>query len=1363
MRSYLVCSLVIAMVAAAGCGDSRPGTDARDSAGDKNGDGSPNDRMDAGGGDSADVGTGTGGIGGSSGGSGGATGGTGGSAGATGGTGGSGGSGGSSGNDGGAGSGNDGGGVDGAAPSCADGVKNGDETGIDCGGHCGKCAAGGPCLVNADCQFSCRADKTCAACNAASDCPGDEKECVHRTCTAGVCGSSHDAAGTVLTVQTTGDCKRRQCAADGSVAVANDDTDVPEDHNPCTNDICTSGTPSHTLMPASSNCGGANHCNATGQCIGCSVASDCPGTDTSCRTRTCSAAGVCDFTYAAAGTKLTDPTAGDCKALQCDGLGNEQVVNDNADLPVDNNVCTTDECSSGTPSHRPVVSGTACGGSLVCDGASHCVECLSANTCPGTDAECHTRSCVSGACGVANIAAGTLVAAQTARDCKKNVCNGQGGVATVNDDLDLPVDSNACTFDVCTAGTPSNPNVPAGNSCGATTICNGQGACVTCLTASSCPGTDTECHHRTCTAGVCGIANTAAGTPLAVQIAGDCKRNQCDGAGAAVVANDDLDKPVDGNTCTDDVCTAGVPSNPNVPQGTTCGPSLMCNAQGACVGCITAANCGTDTFCQTHTCSTAGVCGVNNTAAGTAVPAQMQTAGDCKKVQCDGHGQQVTVNDDTDKPVDGNACTKDVCNGGIATNPPEDARTPCNQSSGTMCNGSGTAPACVECLQNSDCGTNTDCQTFTCANNHCVTNNVAQGTATSMQAAGDCKKNVCNGQGASVSMNDDNDVHVDGNPCTSDLCSGGMASNPLLPMGTTCGPSLMCDAQGACVGCITEADCPLPPNACQQRVCKTGGVCDFTNLPNGTLVTNVPAGDCHHDECDGGLVKTVIDDTDLPSRNGNTCMEAKCTLGVATVQPFAAGTICSEGTGVKCDGAGACVECLDATVDCPEGTAPDSFCQHRSCTNGMCGTFRQDPGTPTPADMQTPHNCKQQVCDGAGTAVDMNDDSDLPEANQCQTATCTAGVASTPAKPHGTSCTENNGRTCDGSGACQLTYSVVRVGTGATLTNAATATFIEEHVLSTGALVGSALGLPTADAIPVRAFTESGTASSDGELTLSGDGKYLAVAGYNRSTTVTGNVVNASAATVNRIIARIDAANNVDTTTLLGGSAFSGNNVRGVTTIDGTSFWVGGAGGTNAGVWYIPYGQTTPAPVQVFNAAAVRWLGIYLGQLYGTSNNSPNANVFTVGSGTPTTTGQSLTSLPGMATGQYSPFGFVVLDRDGTPGADTVYMADDGNGSMGAADQGIQKWTFGTTAACPTTPCWTRVATINAPSPTAGFRGLTGFVSGSNVVLIATTNEASGNRVIMYTDDGTANVTGTLVNTAASNTVYRGVALSPHL
>ncbi|MBN1609788.1 MAG: S8 family serine peptidase [Polyangiaceae bacterium] len=40
----------------------------------------------------------------------------------------------------------------GAAPTCDDGIKNGNETGVDCGGSCAGCPIGDPCLINDDCQ-----------------------------------------------------------------------------------------------------------------------------------------------------------------------------------------------------------------------------------------------------------------------------------------------------------------------------------------------------------------------------------------------------------------------------------------------------------------------------------------------------------------------------------------------------------------------------------------------------------------------------------------------------------------------------------------------------------------------------------------------------------------------------------------------------------------------------------------------------------------------------------------------------------------------------------------------------------------------------------------------------------------------------------------------------------------------------------------------------------------------------------------------------------------------------------------------------------------------------------------------------------
>jgi hypothetical protein len=49
-----------------------------------------------------------------------------------------------------------------APPSCIDGVKNGSETDIDCGGACAACADGQPCRVALDCTSRvCRG--TCSA------------------------------------------------------------------------------------------------------------------------------------------------------------------------------------------------------------------------------------------------------------------------------------------------------------------------------------------------------------------------------------------------------------------------------------------------------------------------------------------------------------------------------------------------------------------------------------------------------------------------------------------------------------------------------------------------------------------------------------------------------------------------------------------------------------------------------------------------------------------------------------------------------------------------------------------------------------------------------------------------------------------------------------------------------------------------------------------------------------------------------------------------------------------------------------------------------------------------------------------------
>lgn len=58
------------------------------------------------------------------------------------------------------------------ADSCDDGVKGGDETGVDCGGACVPCAEGQPCNTGQDCVGASCVGDVCAACKEGS-CPED--------------------------------------------------------------------------------------------------------------------------------------------------------------------------------------------------------------------------------------------------------------------------------------------------------------------------------------------------------------------------------------------------------------------------------------------------------------------------------------------------------------------------------------------------------------------------------------------------------------------------------------------------------------------------------------------------------------------------------------------------------------------------------------------------------------------------------------------------------------------------------------------------------------------------------------------------------------------------------------------------------------------------------------------------------------------------------------------------------------------------------------------------------------------------------------------------------------------------------------
>ncbi|MFO0555753.1 MAG: hypothetical protein U0271_45675 [Polyangiaceae bacterium] len=1263
---------------------------------------------------------------------------------------------------------------------------------------------------------------TGGGCTTADECPGTDSECAQRTCENGSCGMDFTIQGTPISNQIAGDCKKAVCDGDGAVESVDDDNDTEDDFNECTSDVCDAGTPSHPALPLDAPCGTGLHCDGAGACVGCNAPAQCSGTDDECKTRTCSNH-TCGFSFTPDGTAVASQMAGDCLVDQCDGLGHVATVSDDLDLPVDNIDCTDDICTNGVPSNPDSSEGLSCndnGGSL-CDGSGSCVECTLPSHCTGVDNECQTPVCTANSCDLAFEAAGTPGVpplTQTSGACKKEVCDGAGAGATVNDDTELPDDSNPCTNDVCTNGVPSHTNVGSGVSCGPGLVCDGAGACVGCNVPADCPGSDTSCRTRTCVAQVCGFAfqpNGSPGVPPLAQTSGACRADVCDGAGNAIIVNDNADLPADGIQCTADVCTIGVPSNPPEPSGFACSQSgTVCDGLGDCVACNTAADCpGTDNECQTRTC-TNHTCGFNFQPSGSpGSPPLSQTSHDCKVRVCNGAGVPIVSNDGTDLPVDNNACTDDVCSSGVPSNPAFPSGTTCP---GGLCDGSGL---CVECNVASDCpGTDNGCQVRTCTNHTCGMNfqpngslgspalsqtaadcqrnvcngsgatisiadnadvppadgnectsdtcsngspypPVALGTPTSSQTPADCLKNVCDGAGNVTTINDNADIHDDGNECTANLCTNGMMDHPPLAFGTPVAGQTggdcqlrVCDGAGTITSVADNADTPPSDgNECTIDVCVSG--VPYPPVASGTPTSVQVGQDCHQNVCNGsGSVVNAVDDADIPGPDGNECTLDGCTAGVP-YPPIASGTPTTAQTPQDCqinvcNGSGGIISVADNTDIHDDGL---------ECTANLCvgGVMDHPPlASGTPIASQTANDCKLNVCDGAGGTTTQTDNADLPvdDGNTCTSEACVAGVPSHPNKTIGSSCT-TNGNACNGAGSCVRTFMVLRVGDGsAALGSGATPSFIEERLYD-GSLFGTSnnpIALPTTTSGANARLTNAGSSTSEGNLTLSQDGRYVVVAGYDAAVG-TATVASTATASVNRIIGRVDRNYTIDTSTRLT-TAFTGSNIRGACSSNGTDLWASGTStAAVGGMFYAALG--TSGGTQVLAAPNnARFCNVFNGQLYGSASSSPFFSLFSVGVGLPTTTGQTGTTLSGLpsALGP-SVYGFVILDIDNNGVVDTLYFADDRTAATG----GIYKYTStdGVTWAAGT-PAVTNVGATN------GARGLAGVFFGGSVTLFATT---TSNTIVSAVDPLTgAAMTKTTLNTAATNTAYRGIAPGVH-
>jgi hypothetical protein len=197
-----------------------------------------------------------------------------------------------------------------ATGSCSDGVKNGAETDVDCGGGlCDKCAEDQACGADADCgTTSCKAGK-CAIPPAP-------------TCVDGVKNQQ----------ETDVDCAG-ECApcGDGKICVSNND---------CGSGLCTAGTCAPTGKPTcvdgkknqdetDVDCGGGT-CPKCGYAKACMTPSDC--LDNVCTMNACAAPSCTD------GTKNSNETDVDCGGPDCTACASGKKCSIASD-------CTSSMCS----------------------------------------------------------------------------------------------------------------------------------------------------------------------------------------------------------------------------------------------------------------------------------------------------------------------------------------------------------------------------------------------------------------------------------------------------------------------------------------------------------------------------------------------------------------------------------------------------------------------------------------------------------------------------------------------------------------------------------------------------------------------------------------------------------------------------------------------------------------------------------------------------------------------------------------------------------------------------------------------------------------------------------------------------------
>ncbi len=284
--------------------------------------------------------------------------------------------------------------------------------------------------------------------------------------------------------------------------------------------------------------------------------------------------------------------------------------------------------------------------------------------------------------------------------------------------------------------------------------------------------------------------------------------------------------------------------------------------------------------------------------------------------------------------------------------------------------------------------------------------------------------------------------------------------------------------------------------------------------------------------------------------------------------------------------------------------------------------------------------------------------------------------------------------------------------------------------------------------IELPAITLSPTVPYEGQISLSQDGRFIAVLGYDKPVgTATAECILAE---TKKVIARVDANGTVDNSTKF--TTTTNGAVRIAVSKDGAAFW---AAVNN--VSYLPLGASAAKEV-VTRFNNTRFAGLFKGQLY---TQAGFANLSATAEPLPTST---TTVKPVIAQTANNNQSFAFLDADpavswNNTGYDLLYICD--------ISYGISKYYFD---AASNTWMAASVGQGNAYYPNGGTSGIIATINaaGNPVIYSVSSVSLKGDTKLIATTDkggrtGAIKPESTVLAKAGENFIFRGLAFAPAL